>query len=79
MVNFCAAILILKMEEDMQHFGILCFIISRKVKNTTEMQKNICAVYGKGAVTDQTVKTALQSFLVLLTFWSNNSLLWEDV
>ena len=63
----------------MQHLGILCFIISRKVKNTTEMQKNICAVYGKGAVTDQTVKTALQSFLVLLTFWSNNSLLWEDV
>ena len=32
LVNFCAAILILNMEENMQHFGILCFVISRKVK-----------------------------------------------
>ena len=26
----------------------------KKVKNATEMQKKICAVYRKGAVTDQT-------------------------
>ena len=32
LVNFCAAILILKMEEYTQHFGILCFSILRKVK-----------------------------------------------
>ena len=37
------------MEENKQHFGILCFI-SGKVKT----QKKICAVYGEGAVTDQT-------------------------
>ena len=41
------------MEEKMQHFSILCFIISRKVKNTTEMQKKVSAVYRQGAVTDQ--------------------------
>ena len=32
---------------------MLCFIISRKVKITTETKKKkICAVYGEGAVTD---------------------------
>ena len=33
-------------------FGILYFIISRKVKNTTETQKKICVLFGEGAVTD---------------------------
>ena len=47
LANFCVAILMLKMEENKQHFSILCFIISKKVKT----QKKICAVYG-GAVTD---------------------------
>ena len=32
LVNFCVDILILKMEEKSNIFGILCFIISRKVK-----------------------------------------------
>ena len=32
LVNFCAAILILNMEENMQHFGVLCFIVSKKAK-----------------------------------------------
>ena len=47
------------MEENRQHFGILCFIISRKVKAfwNTEMQnwnaKKICAACGEGAVMDQ--------------------------
>ena len=35
-----------------QHFGILCFYF-KKGKNTTEMQKKICVVYGKVAVTDR--------------------------
>ena len=35
----------------MQHFGIFCFIISTNIK-ITEMQKKICTVYRKGAVTD---------------------------
>ena len=54
--NFCIAILILKVEENKQHFGILCFIIS-KGKNTTKMQKKkkkIRAVYEEGAMTDRT-------------------------
>ena len=41
-------------------FGILCFIISRKVKMQTEMQNEIRAVCGGGgAVTDQRVKIGL--------------------
>ena len=43
LVNFCAAFLILKMEENKQHFSILLFIISKKVRT----QKKICAVCEK--------------------------------
>ena len=49
-MNFCVAILILKMEENI--VGILCFIISSKVKTIEIKKKKICAVYGEGAVTD---------------------------
>ena len=54
MVNFCVAILRLKMEENMHHlWHIMCYYF-KKGKHTTEMQKKkICAVYGEGAVTDQ--------------------------
>ena len=38
--------------------------------------KKIGVVYAEGAVTDQTCQSGLRSFLVLLTFWPNNSLLW---
>ena len=51
-MNFCVAILILKMEEKRNIFDILCFIISRKVKTQLKHKKKICAVYGEGAVTD---------------------------
>ena len=40
------------MEENMQHFGISCFIISIKVKMQLKWKNKICAVYGGGAVTD---------------------------
>ena len=55
LVNFCAAILILEMEENMQHFWHIVLYYFRKGKNTTEMQKKkkICAVCGEGAVTDR--------------------------
>ena len=33
-------------------FSMLCFIISRKVKTQLKRKKQICAVYGEGAVTD---------------------------
>ena len=55
LVNFCAAILILKLEENMQHFHVSCFIISRKVQMQLKFKKKkkyICAVYRVGAMTD---------------------------
>ena len=52
LVDFCAAILILKMEENMQHFWRILLYYFNKGKNTTEMQKMICAVFGEGAVPD---------------------------
>ena len=51
LVNFCVAILILKMEEKKQHFQHIMLYYFKKGKNATETQK-ICAVYGEGAVTD---------------------------
>ena len=61
-MDFCVAIFILKMEEIMQHIWSIMLYYFKKGK-TTETQKKICVIYG------------LQSFLVLLTFWPNNSLL----
>ena len=50
-MNFCVAILILKMEEKEQHFRHIMLYYFKKGKNITEKQKKICAVYGEGAVT----------------------------
>ena len=49
----CAAILILTMEENKQHFWHIMLYYFKKGKNSTEMQRKICAVYGESAVTDQ--------------------------
>ena len=54
LVNFCVAILILKMEEKEQHFWHIMLYHFKKGKNATGTQKKICALYGEGAVTDQT-------------------------
>ena len=57
MVDFCVAILILKMEEN-THFRYIMLYYFKKGKNAPEMQKKkkkkkkICAVYGEGAATD---------------------------
>ena len=48
-MNFCVAILILKMEEKATFLAYN----SRKVKTQLKLKK-ICAVYGENAVTDQT-------------------------
>ena len=58
-MNFCVAILILKMEENMQHFWHVMLCYFKKGKNTTEMQNKSCAVYGEGAVSDWSVKSGL--------------------
>ena len=52
LVNFCAAILILKVEENTQHFQCIMLYHFKNGKNATETQKKICAAYGEGAVMD---------------------------
>ena len=52
LVSYCVAILILKMEENMQHFQHIMPYYFKKSRNITETQKKFCAVYGEGAVTD---------------------------
>ena len=54
-MNFCVATLVLKMEENTQHFQHTMLYYFKKGKNATETHTHTqrCAVYGKGAVTDQ--------------------------
>ena len=40
----------------------------RKGKTATKMRKKICAVYGEGAVTDQTCQKELQSFMLEISW-----------
>ena len=62
-MNFCVAILILKMEENMQHFQHIMLHYFKKGKNATEMQKKICAVCGEDAV------SALPNFVWGISHW----------
>ena len=62
-MNFYAAILVLKMDQDMQHFQCIMLYYWKKGKNATETQKKICAVYGEGAVTDQMCQKWFAKFL----------------
>ena len=61
-MNFCAAILTLKIEED-THFWRIMHCYFKKGKTATEMQKKICAVYGEGAVTNRMRQKWLSEFL----------------
>ena len=54
MVNFCVALLILKMEENTQQFWHIMLHYFMKGKNATETQKKICALYGESVMIDQT-------------------------
>ena len=51
-MNFCVAILILKIKENKQHFQHIMLYYFMKGKNTIEVQKRNCSVCGKGSVTD---------------------------
>ena len=62
-MDFCVASLILKMEEDTQHFWHSMLYYFKKGKNTTEMQEKVCAVYGESAVTDQRCQKWFVKFL----------------
>ena len=73
-MNSCAAILILKMEENMHHFWHIMLYYFKK--SATKMQKeDFCSLW-RSCLTIKHIKNGLWSFLVLLTFWQNNSLLW---
>ena len=52
MANFGVVILILKMEENKQHFQHIMLYYFKKGKNTNETKK-MCAVYGEDAVMDR--------------------------
>ena len=61
-MNFCIAILILKMEENMQYCQHIMLYYFKKGKNTTEMQKKICAVYAENAVTNRMCQKRFAKF-----------------
>ena len=65
MENFCAAILILKMEGKCNIFDMLCFMYSMsKSTNATELPKREdCTVYRDRAVPDQTCQKWFAKFL----------------
>ena len=50
------------MEEKKQHFWHIMLYYFKKGKNATETQKKICAVYGEGAMTDQTYEKWFAKF-----------------
>ena len=50
------------MEEKKQHFWHIKLYYFKKGKNATEMHKKICAVFGEGAVTDQTCQKWFAKF-----------------
>ena len=60
--EFCVAILILKLEENTQHFQHIMLYYFEKGKNATETQKKICAVYGESSVNDQTCQKWFAKF-----------------
>ena len=61
-MNFCVAILTLKMEDDMQHFWHIILYYFKTGKSATATQKKMCAVYGEGTVTDQTCQKWFAKF-----------------
>ena len=62
-MNFCAAILMLMMEENTQHFQPIMLYYFKKGKNTIETWKKICVVDGEGAVTDRMCQKWFVKFL----------------
>ena len=68
-MNFCAVIVILKMEEatfnvaQKQYFWFIMLYYFKKGEHTTETQKKICAMYGKGAVTHRMCQKWFVKFL----------------
>ena len=63
LVDFCVVVLILKTEENMQHFWHIMLYYFKKCKNIIETQKKkTCAVCGEGAVTERTCQKRFARF-----------------
>ena len=56
------------MEENEQHFGIVCFIISRKIKMQLKEKKDLCSMEKILWLTED-VKSHLQSFVLEISHW----------
>ena len=70
LLNFCAAILILNMEENTQHFWHIVLYYFKKGKTATEVQEKICAMYGEVLWLIELAKSDLQTFgICWLSFW----------
>ena len=69
-MNFCVAILILKMEEDLQHFWNIMFYYSQKGKIATEMQKEIFVQFMEKVLwLIRLVKTGSRGFMLDISQW----------
>ena len=75
-MNFCTAILILKMEENVQHFWLIMLYYFKKDKTQLKCKKRFVQCMKNVLWLIEYGQRGLPSFLVLLTFWPNNSLLW---
>ena len=69
-MNICAAILISKMEENMQNFWHIMLYYLKKGKNATEMQKKIVQCVEKMLWLIEGVKSCLQSFVLEISCWT---------
>ena len=70
LVNFCVAILILKMGGKINIFGVLCFIISRKVKMQLKCTKRSVHCIERVLWWIECVKSGLQSFVLEISCWT---------
>ena len=70
-MNFCIAILVLKMEENMQHFQHIMLYYFKKGENTAEMQKKKRFVHCVEKVLQliKCVKSGLRSFMLETFLW----------
>ena len=55
---------------------MFCFIISRKVKMQLKCKKRLAQCMEKGLCLIKGAQSGLRNFLVPLTLWPNNPLLW---
>ena len=72
-MNFCVAILTLKMKENKQYFWHIMLYYFRKGKmqlKHTHTHTKIRATYREGAVTDRCIKSGLQRFRLEISRWT---------